>query len=209
MALILSGGLLRLARCGDGKCRFVGQVGNLRRVDNPLVGVCKWAPSAGCQPARRVPSCPTKPAECSRISRASIIDREARTRCMGRLWRQERAALGYRPVSPAACCNRNRSGRESADPETKTNRERSLRSVGRKENRYGSRVGFSSTENRQRPGDRLGEPPLQQRAIHSGIPGVEIHAAQKTSGPDQPGDALLDGGRPRPRPGSGGRRQSR
>src|SRR5579862_3417679 len=36
----------------------VGQVGNLRRVGNPPGGV-QTRPSAGCQPARRMPSCPT------------------------------------------------------------------------------------------------------------------------------------------------------
>ncbi len=41
-------------------CRFVGQVGNLRRVGNPPFDVCAWPPCAGCQPARRIPSCPTK-----------------------------------------------------------------------------------------------------------------------------------------------------
>ena len=40
---------------------------------------------------------------------------------------------------------------ESANPETNTNRERSLRSVGRKEGRHASRVGLSSIENRQEP----------------------------------------------------------
>ena len=36
-------------------CRYAGQVGNLQRVGNPLADVC-----AGSQPARRIPSCPTK-----------------------------------------------------------------------------------------------------------------------------------------------------
>ena len=40
-----------------GQTRFVGQVDNLRRVGNPPSDVC-----AGNQPARRMPSCPTKPA---------------------------------------------------------------------------------------------------------------------------------------------------
>jgi ubiquinone/menaquinone biosynthesis C-methylase UbiE len=35
-----------------GRAQLVGQVGNLRRVGNP--------PGAGCQPARRIPSCPTE-----------------------------------------------------------------------------------------------------------------------------------------------------
>ena len=38
---------------------LVGQVGNLRRVVNPPVEPCVWPPGAGCQPARRIPSCPT------------------------------------------------------------------------------------------------------------------------------------------------------
>jgi cobalt-zinc-cadmium efflux system membrane fusion protein len=40
---------------------LVGQVGNLRRVVNPPVDVCVWPAIAGCQPARRIPSCPTEP----------------------------------------------------------------------------------------------------------------------------------------------------
>src|ERR1019366_8301218 len=52
--------LLRFAKHSDGRCRPVGQVGNLRRVGNPPPGGCKCPPTAGCQPARRIPSCPTK-----------------------------------------------------------------------------------------------------------------------------------------------------
>src|ERR1035437_3750587 len=47
--------LLRLAKYS------VGQVGNLRRGGNPPADDCRWSASAGCQPARRMPSCPTKP----------------------------------------------------------------------------------------------------------------------------------------------------
>src|ERR1019366_889990 len=47
---------------GDHGLASVGQVGRgtlwVRRVGNPPVAVCKW-PGAGCQPARRIPSCPT------------------------------------------------------------------------------------------------------------------------------------------------------
>jgi len=42
----------KAARRWNGRARLVGQVGNLRRVGNP--------PGAGCQPARRIPSCPTQ-----------------------------------------------------------------------------------------------------------------------------------------------------
>jgi cobalt-zinc-cadmium efflux system membrane fusion protein len=38
---------------------FVGQVGNLRRVGNPPANFGVRPPSAGYQPARRIPSCPT------------------------------------------------------------------------------------------------------------------------------------------------------
>src|ERR1017187_9076274 len=37
----------------------VGQVGNLRRVGNPPEPLVNRPASAGCQPARRIPSCPT------------------------------------------------------------------------------------------------------------------------------------------------------
>src|ERR1035441_10777741 len=47
------GKLLRLAKHSDGRCRPVGQVGNLRRVGNPPADACQWPPGAGCQPARR------------------------------------------------------------------------------------------------------------------------------------------------------------
>jgi SAM-dependent methyltransferase len=47
-----------------GRADFVGQVGRgtlwVRRVGNPPADVCKWPPSAGKQPARRIPSCPTE-----------------------------------------------------------------------------------------------------------------------------------------------------
>ena len=43
----------------------VGQVGNLQRVGNPPGTARTQAPSAGCQPARRIPSCPTINAGCS------------------------------------------------------------------------------------------------------------------------------------------------
>src|SRR5262245_53148794 len=39
---------------------LVGQVGNLRRIGNPPPArACGWPGSAGWQPARRIPSCPT------------------------------------------------------------------------------------------------------------------------------------------------------
>src|ERR1039457_4138975 len=41
--------------------RPVGQVVNPRRVGNPPVDSCVWPRGAGCQPARRMPSCPTIP----------------------------------------------------------------------------------------------------------------------------------------------------
>jgi hypothetical protein len=37
----------------------VGQVGNLRRVGNPPERLVNSPAGAGCQPARRIPSCPT------------------------------------------------------------------------------------------------------------------------------------------------------
>jgi ubiquinone/menaquinone biosynthesis C-methylase UbiE len=49
-----------------GRARLVGHVGRgtlwVRRVGNPPADVCTWAPSAGWQPVRRTPSCPTKSA---------------------------------------------------------------------------------------------------------------------------------------------------
>ena len=39
---------------------LVGQVDNLQRVGSPLADVCEGPKSAGSQPARRTPSCPTK-----------------------------------------------------------------------------------------------------------------------------------------------------
>jgi SAM-dependent methyltransferase len=44
-----------------GRAPFVGQVGNLRRVANPPSDLCESPTGAGCQPARRISSCPTKP----------------------------------------------------------------------------------------------------------------------------------------------------
>src|ERR1035438_5462681 len=43
----------------------VGQVGNLRRVGNPPEPPVNKLAGAGCQPARRIPSCPTIHAGCS------------------------------------------------------------------------------------------------------------------------------------------------
>src|ERR1035441_3066474 len=43
----------------------VGQVGNLRRVVNPPGPPVNKPAGAGCQPARRIPSCPTTNAGCS------------------------------------------------------------------------------------------------------------------------------------------------
>jgi ubiquinone/menaquinone biosynthesis C-methylase UbiE len=42
-----------------GTAPFVGRVGNLRRVANPPSDLCESPTSAGCQPARRISSCPT------------------------------------------------------------------------------------------------------------------------------------------------------
>jgi len=44
--------------------RTVGQVGNLRRVGNPPESLVNRPTSAGYQPARRIPSCPTIHAWC-------------------------------------------------------------------------------------------------------------------------------------------------
>ena len=43
-----------------GRVALVGQVVNLRRVGNPPVDMCVRPAGAGWQPARRIPSCPTK-----------------------------------------------------------------------------------------------------------------------------------------------------
>src|ERR1022692_2171244 len=66
------GELFGLAEYRDETCRLVGQVGNLRRVGNPPADACQGPPGAGCQPARRIPSCPTKAAGCDCIPRASL-----------------------------------------------------------------------------------------------------------------------------------------
>ena len=54
----------------------------------------------------------------------------------------------------------------------------------------------------------MGESPLHQRGIDSGISGAEVHAPPETAGPDQPGGALLDVRRTRPHGSSHGRRQT-
>src|SRR6266567_3334684 len=70
------GNLLSFAKCSDGVCGSVGQVGNGRQ---PAAGLVTRLPtlllrpsSAGCQPARRMPSCPTTSAEYHCILRDSI-----------------------------------------------------------------------------------------------------------------------------------------
>src|ERR1019366_2958891 len=67
-----AGGLMRRPEYRDERCRLVGQVGNLRRVGNPPAAACQWPLSAGCQPARRIPSCPPKPAGGDCVPRASL-----------------------------------------------------------------------------------------------------------------------------------------
>src|SRR5664279_4702943 len=46
-------------RANGNSAEVVGQVGNLRRVDNPPEPLVNRPAGAGCQPARRIPSCPT------------------------------------------------------------------------------------------------------------------------------------------------------
>jgi hypothetical protein len=59
---------------GNGNsAEIVGQVGNLRRVVNPPGTACKQAKGAGCQPARRIPSCPTTNADCAVLGKVCGI----------------------------------------------------------------------------------------------------------------------------------------
>src|ERR1035441_1798607 len=54
----------------------VGQVGNLRRVGNPPEPLLNRPAGAGCQPARRIPSCPTINAGFSASRKLSGIGHE-------------------------------------------------------------------------------------------------------------------------------------
>src|ERR1035437_1076939 len=67
--------------------QVVGQVGNLRRVGNPPEPLVNWTLGAGCQPARRIPSCPTINAGRSVLGKLSGIGLAA---CGGLATRQLR-----------------------------------------------------------------------------------------------------------------------
>ena len=68
-------------------------------------------------------------------------------------------------------------------------------------------TGFDAETGRG-PRNRLGEPPVHQGRLHSGVPGAEVHAAPQAAGPHQPGSALLDGRRARARGNPRGGRQA-
>ena len=63
-------------RANGNSAEFVGQVGNLRRVVNPPEAVVNRPAGAGCQPARRIPSCPTINAGYSPSRKLSDIGHE-------------------------------------------------------------------------------------------------------------------------------------
>ena len=71
---------------------FMGQVANLRRVGTPPVDLCVSPPSAGWQPARRMPSCPT-------LHQNGDPNRRALT--PGRPTRGSAADQGVRPTGQA------------------------------------------------------------------------------------------------------------
>ena len=64
------------------------------------------------------------------------------------------------------------------------------------------------TETGREPRNRLGQPPLHQGRVHSGIPGAEVHAPPQAAGPDQPGGPFVHGRRARAGGNSRGGRQA-
>src|ERR1035437_10876117 len=92
--------------------QVVGQVGNLRRVGNPPEPLVNWTLGAGCQPARRIPSCPTINAGRSVLGKLSGIGLQPANPSKARTLRTR--SYSYRSASSGFTRDALRAGRYPA-----------------------------------------------------------------------------------------------